>query len=327
MVVDRVHPAVPEQPGDLLGPAVGRGVDDAGAARRHRPGAGGQRRCLVRRPARPVDLFVVRLAVQGQQHLPDQLVPLGVRRADQVDAEPDVRPVGVPDDHRGVPHAQPVGDLRPDPGRGGRGQREHPPDAEGADGAAETEVVRPEVVAPLADAVRLVHHRQRDRRAAQPGEDLGVGQLLRCEQQELDPPGGEVLDGLPALPGRQRGVEHRRALPGRVQGAQLVVLQRDGRTDHQGGALDQHGGDRVDQRLAGPGGEHGQRVPLAARPRSPRPGPAGSPRRRAPRGRRPGRRRWSPTDATGAARLDRRDSRQSKRSSRNERRLCFFEER
>jgi hypothetical protein len=113
--------------------------------------------------------------------------------------------------------------------------------------------------------VRLVDDQQRDRRGAQGGQHLVVGQLLRRQQQELLPPGGE-LGQRPLAVGRPDGrVEQRGPLAGGLQRAQLVVLQRDRRRDHQRAAVDELGRDRVDQRLAGAGGEHGERVPLQHR--------------------------------------------------------------
>jgi hypothetical protein len=113
--------------------------------------------------------------------------------------------------------------------------------------------------------VRLVDDEQRHVRRAQLPEHLVVGQLLGREQEELDLPGGEVGEGPLPLRRRHGRVEQRGPLAGLLQRPQLVVLQRDGRRDHQRAAVDQPGGDRVDQRLAGAGREHGQRVALQHR--------------------------------------------------------------
>ena len=192
VVVHGVDAVVPQHRGQLLGPAVGRGVDDAGAARLDPAGAGRQRRVVRAGPA--VDLLVVGLAVQREQHLPDHLVPLGRRRADQVDAEPDVGPVGVPDDDL-AGRASAAARRSP---RGPGARRSRSARAAGGEPSARAaepsrEVLRPEVVAPLADAVGLVDDEQRDPAPrVSAAEHLVVGQLLRREQQELELPGGEV---------------------------------------------------------------------------------------------------------------------------------------
>ena len=65
-------------------------------------------------------------------------------------------------------------------GRSGRGQGEHRRRAEGLDGAAELEIRRPEVVAPLRDAVRFVDHDQIDQHAVQRFEELGLREPFRA---------------------------------------------------------------------------------------------------------------------------------------------------
>src|SRR5690348_7630602 len=46
------------------------------------------------------------------------------------------------------------------------------------DGVAQAQVVRPKVVSPVANAVRLVHHKQVDRLLLQKYPELGVGELF-----------------------------------------------------------------------------------------------------------------------------------------------------
>ena len=71
--------------------------------------------------------------------------------------------------------------------RGGRGQRQPDRRAERLGLRAEPHVVRPEVVAPLADQVRLVHGEQPRPRAAQRLPGLCVAELLRREEDERRP--------------------------------------------------------------------------------------------------------------------------------------------
>ena len=75
--------------------------------------------------------------------------------------------------------------------------------AERGDRLAEAQVVGAEVVAPLADAVRLVDDEQRDAGARRSSSiDVLVGELLRGEEHELDLVVLGVLEHLVALAAR-----------------------------------------------------------------------------------------------------------------------------
>ena len=103
-------------------------------------------------------------------------------------------PVERGDDLGGVAQPQPRRDVGAGRGRGRRGQRDHRRVPEPLDHRAQPQVVGPEVVAPLGDAVRLVDDEQRDAGGAQGVDDLVVGQLLGGEEDVL---GGAVAQLLP----------------------------------------------------------------------------------------------------------------------------------
>ena len=123
------------------------------------------------------------------------------------------------------------------------------------------QVVGPEAVPPLAHAMRLVDDEQAGPALLDLVEHLGVAQLLGSQQEHLDLPGGEGLERLAPGPLAARRADGGRGVAVLAQGLDLVTLQRDGRADHEGRAVEQVAGGLVDGRLAGPGGQDGDRVP------------------------------------------------------------------
>ena len=145
---------------------------------------------------------------------------------------------------------------------------------------AEAQVVRPEVVAPLRDAVRLVDDHQRRARASDLLEHVGVGELLGRHEQELE----AVLARRRRAPrsrsdSRDALEETAAAPPSRlvVEALDLVALEGDQRRDDERRPVEQQPGDLVDRRLAVARRHDGQRVAaVRARPRRPRAGPGRS---------------------------------------------------
>ena len=121
---------------------------------------------------------------------------------------------------------------------------------------ADAPVVRHELVAPVADAVRLVDHEHADR-ALDPGQqprgEVLVREPLGGDEQDVDPVGGEVvLDRGPVVAvGRVDG-HGAQAEP--VRSLDLVPHQRQQRADDERGAVAcvaaDAGGDPVDEALA-----------------------------------------------------------------------------
>ncbi len=105
--------------------------------------------------------------------------------------EVEVRSVEAAHEDERVAQVEPLDDLVPHRARGGRREGQHRRVAEAVDDGAEAQVVRPEVVAPRRDAVRLVDDDLRDPLLAEARDDLVAGQLLRG--QEEDHPAG-LLD-------------------------------------------------------------------------------------------------------------------------------------
>ena len=110
----------------------------------------------------------------------------------------DVRAVEVADRHLEIPQAEPPDDFPPHGRRGRRGQRQadRRPDRLGL--RSEPHVVRPEVMAPLADQVRLVHGEQPGPRAASRRWTRGPRGGLACSAHHPPPPARTRAARLPA---------------------------------------------------------------------------------------------------------------------------------
>ena len=129
------------------------------------------------------------------------------------------------------------------------------------DHRAQPQVVGPEVVPPLGDAVGLVDDEQRDARGPQRLDDLVVGQLLGGEEHVLGTAVAQLLPRPAGLRRALRGVDHHGV--GRLgvgEPLPLVALQGDQRGDDHGRAVEQQGGNLVDRRLACAGGQHREHV-------------------------------------------------------------------
>ena len=97
----------------------------------------------------------------------------------------EIRPVEAGDDRVRLLDPEARADVRDDRRRRRRGERQHALGAELARPLGELQVVGPEVVAPLGDAVRLVDGEERDRRARELGEEALVVEPLRRDVEEL----------------------------------------------------------------------------------------------------------------------------------------------
>ena len=157
--------------------------------------------------------------------------------------------------------------------------------AEPARGVGQPEVVRPEVVAPLGDAVRLVDHEEADPRLADALEEPGRGEPLGRDVEQPRAPGHRAVD--------RRAVRRRvllrvdeRDLAGRdaLERLHLVLHQRDERRDHQREVGPHQRGQLVAERLARARRHDDEHVaPGHAPPRPPRAGRGGSRGSRTPR--------------------------------------------
>ena len=124
--------------------------------------------------------------------------------------------------------------------------------------------MRPEVVAPVGNAVSLVDHQQRDA-AGVPGQhfrsEAFIGEALRGDQENIDLVAGEFVFGFgpfARVVGIDRGSAHAHSLGG----GNLVAHQRQKRRNQQrraaAGLTQQFGGNEVNKTLAPSGLLHDQ---------------------------------------------------------------------
>ncbi len=202
-----VDPEVGQRRRVRLGALAGGGVDDARLGLAHRP----------------------------QHHRLALLVVLAVA----LDLQVQVGPVEAAHHQRRVAQVQPLDDLLPDRRGGGGGEREHRRVAELVHDLPQPQVVGAEVVPPRRHAVRLVHHEQRRLGRGELLDDLGLGQLLGGEEDELDRAGAQPVERPPPAPAcsgccwpppRRRSPRGRSApAPGRAAGRSAGTPRRSGR--------------------------------------------------------------------------------------------------
>ena len=237
------------------------------------PGVIGQRRhALALQPGRRLLHLLAAAAVDDPGValvlVADEAQQLGARVVALDDGVADVRTVEAADEQARVLQLQPLDDVGAGVVVGGGGQRDARHRGEALVQRAQAEVFLAEVVAPLADAVRLVdreqaqqatlvqrlHHRQEARRQ----------QPLRCDVEQRQPPGQQVALDRRGLLRAQRGVQEGRRHADLVERADLVLHQRDQRADHHrdplAGAMAHDRRNLVAQTLAAAGGHQHQRV-------------------------------------------------------------------
>ena len=201
----------------------------------------------------------------------EELQQLVQRLALLDDGVADVGPVEAGDVDGGVGEPEPDAHVVARLGVGGGGAGHDGDAGEQAAQLPELDVLGPEVVAPLADAVRLVDGEQGDagraggaaRRVGQTAETLeeALGhERLGGDVQEVELAGVQGAQHAARLAGLERRVVGGGADAGRPQRVDLVLHQRDERRDDDARARPHHGGKLVAERLAAAGGHEHERV-------------------------------------------------------------------
>lgn len=163
------------------------------------------------------------------------------------------------DDPERVRHAEHLGDVVPDGGGGGGGDGQH---RSGDDLAEKVDAPEggAELVAPLRDAVRLVDGDEGDGGRTQQASQLAGLQALGGAEEEVEVAVGEVLFGAALGVLRILGGERGGAQTQAAGAVDLVLHERDERTDDQHQAGHHEGGELVAEGLAASGREDAEGV-------------------------------------------------------------------
>ena len=114
--------------------------------------------------------------------------------------------------------------------------RDHLPDF------LEAAVFRAEIVAPLADAVRLVHGQSGDVPVLQPRQEIRQHQALRRDVEQLVFAGVDAVEPPPGLVAVEGGIDEGRRHAAGFELVHLVLHQRDERRDDDRESLADEGG-------------------------------------------------------------------------------------
>jgi hypothetical protein len=161
---------------------------------------------------------------------------------DGADGEREVRPGESADALEGLAQAEHGGDVIADDGRGGGGESDALRVADLFQRLAEAQVVRAEIMAPLAEAVRLVHGEERDFDACQRIEETLGAEAFGRDIDEFVFPAAHAVEALLLLRPGERGVDHGGGDAAGGERVHLVLHQRDERGNHQRHAAETQGG-------------------------------------------------------------------------------------
>ena len=179
------------------------------------------------------------------------------------DVETQVGPVEAGPHTLGFPEAEPGDDLLCDLRRRGRGAGHRRRVAELADDRGQSQIVGPEVVAPLGHAVRLVDDEQRDRPLRDRVAEGGRGEPLGGGEDDRRGAAADVRERLLIV---LAAGEHDRRVPEVGEPRALVAHERDQRRDDDGQIVSGQRRQLVAEALAAAGGHHDERVaPLERR--------------------------------------------------------------
>ena len=183
------------------------------------------------------------------------------------DREGDVRPVKAGGHLQRIAQPEPRRDVDRHPRRRGGGGCDNRLRADHARGVGQPEVIGPEVVAPLGDAVGLVDHEQAHAHRGHPLEEPRSREALgrHVEQAQLPRrrPAQDVGVGRAVLLGVDE--RHPVAQPARAERLDLVLHERHKRRDHDGEVVAQQRRELVAERLARAGGHHHEHVAAGER--------------------------------------------------------------
>ena len=195
--------------------------------------------------------------------------------------QPQVGPVEAVDEHGGLTRKQSGQNVGARGGIGGRGEGHGLHAAELRLHRAKRRIFRPEIMAPLRDAMRLVDRQERDLGALEQIERIRTHQPLRRDIDEAQFAARQAIEHRAVFVRIVGGIERRRGNAIAAQLRDLIAHQRDQRRHHDGKAVARAAPEAGSTatcrcRSASPPAHRGRR---GLRRRS-RPGRAGRPRSR-----------------------------------------------
>ncbi len=160
----------------------------------------------------------------------------------------------------GVLELEAQGDVLGHGRRGGRCQGDRRDTAEASTVLPQPREVGAEVMAPLADAVRLVHRQAAHRQLREHPCEVRLTEALGGDVEEVQVPRRRGVQSARPLRSADRGVHVSGPDTAGLERVDLVLHEGDQRADHQGQALRHHRGELIDQRLTAPGGHRQEHV-------------------------------------------------------------------
>ena len=152
-------------------------------------------------------------------------------------------------------------DVGCDARRGGRRERHRAARADRVARIGEAQVVGPEVVAPLAQAVRLVDREERDLAPVDGGAEASVAEALGRDEHEPAEPSASAASTDSASPGGSEALSTCAApCPAARQRIALIAHERDERRDHDRQPVEGQARELVAERLARARRHHDERV-------------------------------------------------------------------
>jgi len=169
------------------------------------------------------------------------------------------------DEHRRVTEVELLRDVVPHPGCGGGREGMQARPWEPLPEQGQLAVFRPEVVAPLADAVRFVDREPLHAHAGERVEQARIHKPLGGGEQQPQFSRHEPVADRPPLLLREAGMERRRRVADRLEGIDLILHQGHQRRDHDVGGVAHEGWQLVAEALAASGRHYHERIPPGER--------------------------------------------------------------
>ena len=176
------------------------------------------------------------------------VVVLGVR-----DVEAEIRALEAPDGDEGIAQAEDAQDIAAHLGRGGGSEGDHLRSAQRIERLPEPEVVGPEIMSPLREAVRLIDGEQADLDLLHRVEKHAAAETLGRDIHELVFATANGVDALRLLGQREGAVDQRGRDATTLQRIYLILHQRDERAHDHGHAFHHHGRKLVAERFPAAG--------------------------------------------------------------------------